>query len=476
MRLCRHAVRLYALRDAVLLKSIVTDMVVLCPELDFTPRTFLKGAYNPMKRRDFLVSLGAAGAALTLPFDLSACGSSPTTSNGKVTINWWHISTADPIKTDFQNWANQYMQQHKNVTIKITPIDNADFKTKLQATLQANNPPDIFQSWGGGVLFQYAQAGQVQDITSSLQGTTWGSSFSQSALNVYGQNGKYYGVPWDMGAVGFWYNPALFSQAGISTPPATWDDLLTAIQKLKAAKITPIAIGEKDQWPGHFWYAYLCTRLGGKAAFEKAYTRKGSFADPSFVQAGKMLQDLTRLQPFENGFLGTAYTDESAMMGNGKAAMELMGQFGPGNDSSSAADKKGVPLSFFPFPSIDGAADNNGVFGGGNGFAIGKNAPPEAIDFVRFLTSTSNESVLAQQSVAIPPITAASGAVTDQMKPVVETIQKADYYQLYYDQYLPQALANTILAQIQALFALSTTPEAAAQAIEASAATVLQPS
>lgn len=430
-----------------------------------------------MKRRNFLASVGAAGAALTLPFDLSACGSSSGgSSNGKVTINWWHISTADPVKTDFQNWANQYMASHKNVNIKITPIDNSDFKTKLQATLQANNPPDIFQSWGGGVLFQYAQAGQVQDITSALQGTTWGNSFSQSALNVYGQNGKYYGVPWDMGAVGFWYNPALFSRAGISTPPATWDDLLTAISKLKAAGIVPISIGEKDQWPGHFWYAYLCTRLGGKTAFEKAYNRTGSFADPPFVKAGQMLQDLTRVKPFENGFLGTAYTDEQAAMGNGKAAMELMGQFAPANDAASAADKKGVPLSFFPFPTIDGAADNDGVFGGGNGFAIGKNAPPEAIDFVRFLTSAANESVLAQQSVAIPPVTAAAGSVTDQMKPVVEVIQKADYYQLYYDQYLPQALANTILAQIQALFALSTTPEAAAQAIEASAATALQPS
>jgi raffinose/stachyose/melibiose transport system substrate-binding protein len=460
------------------MRTIVANPVVVCPESGYSPCVFFEGAYNLMKRRDFLTSVGAAGAALSLPSLLAACGGSttPASSTGPVTINWWHISTADPLKTDFQNFANQYMAAHKNVKIKISIIDNTDFKTKLQATLQANNPPDIFQSWGGGVLFQYAQAGQVQDITSALQGTAWGNSFSSSALNVYAQNGKSYGVPWDMGAVGFWYNPALFTRAGISTPPTTWDDFLTTIQKLKAAGITPIAIGEKDLWPGHFWYAYLCTRLGGKAAFEKAYNRTGSFADPSFVQAGQMLQDLTKLQPFENGFLGADYNSHQVLMGNGKAAMELMGQWAPANDAAAAADKKGVPLSFFPFPQITGAADNNGVFGGGNGFAIGKNAPPEAIDFVRFVTNATNESLMGQQGAAVPPVTAATASLSTQLQPVVAQIKQADYYQLYYDQYLPQTLANTILAQIQALFAFTATPLAAAQAIEASAATALQPS
>lgn len=92
------------------------------------------------------------------------------------------------------------------------------------------------------------------------------------------------------------------------------------------------------------------------------------------------------------------------------------------------------------------------------------------------MTNTTNESLLAQQAAAIPPVTAATSALTAQMQPVVDIIKKADYYQLYYDQYLPQALANTILAQIQALFAFTATPLAAAQAIEASAATALQPS
>ncbi|HEX4716163.1 MAG TPA: twin-arginine translocation signal domain-containing protein, partial [Ktedonobacteraceae bacterium] len=58
-----------------------------------------------MKRRDFLTAVGAAGAALSLPSFLSACGSPSSSGGGNVTINWWHLSTADPGKSFLQNLA-----------------------------------------------------------------------------------------------------------------------------------------------------------------------------------------------------------------------------------------------------------------------------------------------------------------------------------------------------------------------------------
>ena len=60
---------------------------------------------------------------------------------------------------------------------------------------------------------------------------------------MYQVDGKQYGIPFDLGMVGFWYNKDLFAQAGITTPPATWDEFLADIDKLKDAGITPIAVG-----------------------------------------------------------------------------------------------------------------------------------------------------------------------------------------------------------------------------------------
>ncbi len=426
-----------------------------------------------MRRRNYFGLL-----AVLLILVLAACGgggSNVAGNNGKVVINWWHIQTTDPGKSFWQNLANQYMKMHPNVTIKITTIENDSFKTKLATDMQSGNPPDLFHSWGGGVLFQYAQAGLVKDITSDLQGD-WGDSFNKSALDVYGQNGHYYGVPWDMGAVGFWYNKALFTKAGIQQTPTTWSEFLQDVQKLKNAGITPIALGEKDKWPGHYYWAYLAIRLGGKDAFMKAYNRTGSFADPPFVKAGQYLQQLVALNPFQKGFLGASYSDETTVMGNGKAAMELQGQWAPNNDQTAATDKKGPALGFFPFPMVEGGAGNpTDVFGGGGGFAIGKNAPPETVDFLKFLTNAQNQAAMGKAGLALPTVKAAANSLTNPLlRQVVQTVANASYFQLYYDQYMPPVVGTAVLDATQGLFANTTTPPAAAKAVDDAAAASLR--
>lgn len=424
-----------------------------------------------MKKRFYL------GVLITLlTFILTSCGGASTPSgNSTVTINWWHIQTSGDGKANWQKLADEYTKAHPNVKINITTLENDAFKSKLATNMQSGNPPDLFHSWGGGVLFQYAKAGLVKDLTSDLQGT-WGDSFNKSALDVYGQDGKYYGVPWDMGGVGFWYNKALFKQANIAQPPTTWAEFLQDVQALKKAGITPIALGEKDKWPGHYWWVYLAVRIGGKAAFDKAYSRNGSFADQPFVEAGKHLQELVALDPFQKGYLGAPYDDETTLMGTGKAAIELMGQWAPANDKDKAPDKKGPEMGFFPFPMVDGGAGNpTDVMGGGGGFAIGKNAPPQTVDFLKFLTNAQNQQNMAKTGLVLPTVKGASDSVSDPLlKTVVQSVGAAPYFQLYYDQYLPPSMGQVILDATQGLYAKSVTPEAAAQSIEDAAAASLK--
>src|SRR5690606_16773216 len=102
---------------------------------------------------------------------------------------------------------------------------------------------------------------------------------------------------------------------------------LSVVEQLKAAGITPIALGEKDKWPGHFWWSYLALRNAGQDGFMAAYNRDGSFSDPAFVAAGEQLQQLIDLEPFQDGFLEATYGDQQVVMANEQAAMELMGQW-----------------------------------------------------------------------------------------------------------------------------------------------------
>jgi len=119
-------------------------------------------------KRTFFRLLALVMIAATV---LAGCGGTqgtqtPATSGDqKVTITWWHITTAENQKAVWQKLADEYMAAHPNVTIEITVLENEAFKTKLTTVMQSGNPPDIFQSWGGGTMNQYAEAGLLKDIT-----------------------------------------------------------------------------------------------------------------------------------------------------------------------------------------------------------------------------------------------------------------------------------------------------------------------
>ncbi|GAB4515251.1 MAG: ABC transporter substrate-binding protein [Anaerolineae bacterium] len=394
-----------------------------------------------------------------------------------VTIDWWHITTEPTQAAYWQSLADAYMEENPNVTIEITILENAAFKDRLVSVMQAGDPPDLFQSWGGAVLWTYAENGLVRNIAPELEGE-WRDSFSaQAALELYGQDGEYYGVPWSWGAVGMFYNKALFAEAGLDpeTPPQTWEEFLSAVETLQEAGITPISLGEGEKWPGHFWWVYLALRLGGEEAFLAAYDRSGSFTDEEFVQAGEYLQQLIELEPFPAGFLGLSHPDMQGIFGNGEAAMMLMGQWAPSVQAQYSESGEGIGqenLGFFAFPMIEGGAGNpDDVLGGGDGYAVGANAPDEAVDFLRFLTSVESQRAGAEIWL-VPVVSGAEDVLAEDpvMQSILEARNNAPYFQLYYDQFLPPAVGGAVNDAVETLFAEVASPEEAAAMIEEVAA------
>jgi len=415
----------------------------------------------------------AAVAVAALAMVVVACGgddnsndssSSGASKSGKpVTIEWWHIQNTDPMKTVWKQAAGQYMAAHPNVKIKITVLENEAFKAKLTTNMQAGKPPDIFQSWGGGTMKEQADAGLIQDISKPT--ASWIGDLNPAAVKLYQLDGKQYGVPYNLGAVGVWYNKALFKKAGIDRPPTTWSEFMADVQRLKAAGITPIAVGEKDKWPGMFWWAYLSLRVAGKDAMAKA-GQDGSFDSPGFVKAGEELKKLVAMQPFQKSFLAAPWpgaNGEAGTMAKRDAAMDVMGQWAPNEFNANTKDKKGLgeDLGWFQFPQVEGGAGQQGeLFGGGDGFAIGKDAPPEAVDFVKFLVSPEIANKAGATGTLLPVAKGSESSVTDpNMKAVLDARAGASFVQLYLDQAYAPAVGQAINDAVQTLFAGKASPQ-----------------
>jgi raffinose/stachyose/melibiose transport system substrate-binding protein len=404
----------------------------------------------------------------------SAATSEPSKAAEAVTITWYHIQNNDPGLSLWKKLADEYTAAHPNVKIDIQVNENEAFKTKLTTLLQQGDVPDLFQTWGGGGLRQQVEAGLVKDITADI--ASWKDTINPGALGMYAVDGKNYGIPFDLGLVGFWYNTKTFTDAGISAPPKTWSEFLTTVQTLQSKNVTPIALAGKDTWTGAFYWAYLAVRNCGQAGMDKAVT-SGDWSDPCFVKAGEQFKQLIDLKPFQKGFLAAPWDGAgsgAAAMATYNGAMQLMGQWLPGtvNANSGGSRAMGEGLGWFPFPAVDGGAgDPFDGLGGGNGFAVGKDAPPETVDFLHYLVSLDAAKQWGALNSGILPTTVGSeSSVTDPtMKSVLEGRAKAKFVQLYLDQATSPELGGAINEAVATLYAGTGTPESVAQAINAAA-------
>jgi raffinose/stachyose/melibiose transport system substrate-binding protein len=418
-----------------------------------------------MKMRSWYRGVVAACAAAGLLLSAAACGSDDDGGGGG-DAEWWHIQTGDGALVPVFSAILEDFLAENEVNLSEEPIANDDFKPALTTAMQAGNPPDMFHSWGGGVLAQYVAAGLVRDLTDDLADVI--ATIEPSALEPYTINDRVYGLPFDTGMIGVWYNKELFADAGLDpdSPPATWDELLDAVDALEAADITPIAQAGQAPWTLHYWFSYLAVRIMGVDGYADARSRK-SFDEPGFYEAAELFRELVDKEPFQDGFLQQGYGGEDsgpAVMGAGGAAMELMGQWGQSVQEDSSGETLGDEvIGWFPFPEVAGGAGSvTDAYGGGNGHALGINAPDYMIDFLRYFSTVGYQQIL-DADPGIIPITADAEIPAEQVNrtAIANTLFNATAVQLYFDQDLPPAVGNQVNASSAAIVDGSMTPEEA---------------
>jgi raffinose/stachyose/melibiose transport system substrate-binding protein len=407
---------------------------------------------------------------------LAACAaalSAPAYAETHVTV--LHVSDNAAQKAIWDQIANDYNAEHKGVKVEFKYLENEAFKAKLPTMLQADESrPDLFYSWGGGVMQAQDKAGFLKDVTKDV--ASWESELTPTAVDAFKVDGKVVGVPFEVGEVAFYYNKKLFEKAGVKAEEIkSWDDFLGAVKKLKAAGITPIVVGAGEKWPMHFYYSYLVTRIGGEHALADAKAGKdGGFKNPTFVEAGKRLQELAALEPFQPGYLSTKHAESSGMFGDGKAAMDLMGQWllsmqGPNSTSGKGLAEEDIGILSFPVvPGGKGKATD--TLGGINGWLVSKSAPPEAIDFLKFFSQQKYAKETAEKAAYIPVVKGSESAFTDPLfKRLADDLSKTTYHQNFFDQDLGPSVGRVVNDVSVAVAAGQMTPEAAAAAIQEAA-------
>lgn len=408
--------------------------------------------------------IAAVGAGLLVATCATANGATakvhPLASKQSMTL--WTNATTGPGTQFFAKTIKAFDKAHPGVTIKMQVVNNTDYDGKLQTALQAggSTAPSIFFQRGGGNMNAMVAAHQLAVFTPSK------ATKKLVPAGDYGydtaSNGKVYAQPVDIQPGGFYYSKDLFKQAGITGTPKTWAQLTADVAKLKAAGITPVAVGAKDQWPAAHWYYWLSLReCSQKTLLSTSKSLK--FTDGCWTKAGNMLKAFNATKPFQTGFLDTpAQTgagSSAGLVANHKAAMELSGAWDPGVIGSLTPDQKPLPdLSYFPFPSIPGGKGGAGaMMGGADAYSCSAWAPqPACNDFLNYLVSTpvAKAYSTAFESVSTNKVAQASSAASDPIvKAELTAANKAPYASLWLDTLFGSNVGNAFNTAVVNLLA-----------------------
>ncbi len=166
----------------------------------------------------------------------------------------------------------------------------------------------------------------------------------------------------------------------------------------------------------------------------------GDWTGECFVRAGEDLQQLVEMEPFQEGFLAANHDAQQGEFGNGRAAFMLQGQWAPGSSASNSESGEGIgdALAWASFPAVEGGAGQlTDVFGGGDNFVVGRDAPPEAVDFLEYLTTNVDvvEEWAGIGDGTLPTLVGSEAFVADpNLQSILAARSEATFAQGYLDQ------------------------------------------
>src|SRR5215216_3409193 len=208
-------------------------------------RTFLGLAAGSALGAFGLSACGTSGPAQ--PGGAAASGSAPAGGGATGNATMWALS-GQPNEGIRKNSVDAFNQLGKG-TIKVTFFQNDPYKAKIRTAVGAGQAPTLIFGWGGGILKSYADAGQVDDLTSWLnENSALKDKFLPSTWKAATIDKKIYAVPSTTTApIVMYYNKTLFDKAG-AQPPATWDDVMKLVDVFNSQRVAPFSLGGQSNW------------------------------------------------------------------------------------------------------------------------------------------------------------------------------------------------------------------------------------
>ncbi|MFH9200586.1 ABC transporter substrate-binding protein [Streptomyces anulatus] len=420
-------------------------------------------------------TLVVGGAVLALVLSLSGCGEGSDAA-GDDTI---HVLVYGDAANKVEKEIVATFNKTSKVKAVLDTIPGADYQAKLQTIINSKQAPDVFFNWGGGSIKPFVDADLLLPLDPFIaKDPELKAKFLPSVFNSAVVDGTSYGIPMrGTQPVLLFNNGKVLKKAGVE-PPKTWDDLLAAVEALKADGVTPIALGGGDRWPTLMWFEYLYDRIAGPELFQKALDGdREAWASPDSRKALSRIKELVDAGAFGTNYDSVKFTDQGSptLLATGRAGFELMGSWAYSTHQDAHPEFAKSDLGYSAFPSVAGGkGEQANVVGNTNNFysVVKKTKHPEAVaEFLKLMYS--DRFVKAQLAIGnLPTTTNTEGFLDAAASPgfakfQYDMVKAAPAFQLSWDQAYPQSAAVTMYQSLQQFFNGSMDEDAFIEAMQA---------
>jgi len=311
------------------------------------------------------VALGAGLLATALI--LTGCTPGTSTTPSAATVSQAEIDKAmnTPTNLTFWTWVPNIQDQvdlfekkYPKIHVKVENVGQGlDHYAKVRTASKAGNGPDVVQL-EYQFISSFALSGELADLT-PYGAKDIAKDYVPWVWKQGVANGKVLAIPQDSGPLGNLYRQDILTAAGITTPPATWDDYKTAAEAVRSkttSYISNMAPNQGAGWLGLLWQAGV-----------KPFTydgKKGVTIHVNSPEAKKVMaywQDMIQkdLVSTDPDFTDAWYQG----LNQGKYAGWLTAAWAPVFLSGAAADTSGKWRAA-PLPQWDPSKPASGNWGG----------------------------------------------------------------------------------------------------------------
>ncbi|HBI60162.1 MAG TPA: ABC transporter substrate-binding protein, partial [Lachnospiraceae bacterium] len=119
----------------------------------------------------------------------------------------------------FEDAAKRFMKDNPDYEVTVVQKQNDSYKTDLSLAINAGTLPDVFCTWGGQTMYDYADEGLIADLTEYMNKDDYKDMYLDAAVSQCTYGDKIYAVPIEnVSVAGVFYNKEVFDKYGLKEP------------------------------------------------------------------------------------------------------------------------------------------------------------------------------------------------------------------------------------------------------------------